>query len=103
MVSLQIILMTLLSMAETTSLSVLSKFVKGIRENFGEIYLRRPTEQRLLHIRVACGFHGMVGSIDCVHWQWKNCPVPWMGQFTRGHYGVPTIMLEVVASHDLWI
>ncbi|BAC57632.1 ribosomal protein-like [Oryza sativa Japonica Group] len=25
------------------------------------------------------------------------------GQFTRGDYKVPTIILEVVASHDLWI
>ena len=70
---------------------------KGISENFGEVYLRRPTEedvQRLLHIGEARGFPGMLGSIDCMHWEWKNCPVPWKAQFTRGDYGVPTIMLE---------
>lgn len=95
-----------LSMAETTSLECLREFAKGIRENFGEVYLRRPTEedvQRLLHIGEARGFPGMLGSIDCMHWEWKNCPVPWKAQFTRGDYGVPTIMLEAVASHDLWI
>ncbi|CAN1298897.1 hypothetical protein LINPERPRIM_LOCUS23989 [Linum perenne] len=45
----------------------------------------------------------MLGSIDCMHWPWKNCPVAWKGQFTRGDQGVPTIMLEAVASQDLWI
>ena len=45
----------------------------------------------------------MLGSIDCMHWQWKNCPVAWKGQFTRGDQGVPTIMLEAFASADLWI
>ncbi|CAN1267940.1 hypothetical protein LINPERPRIM_LOCUS12970 [Linum perenne] len=45
----------------------------------------------------------MLGSIDCMHWPWKNCPVDWKGQFTRGDQGVPTIMLEAVASQDLWI
>ncbi|CAN1297164.1 Protein ALP1-like [Linum perenne] len=45
----------------------------------------------------------MLGSIDCMHWTWKNCPVAWKGQFTRGDQGIPTIMLEAVTSQDLWI
>uniref|UniRef100_A0A0D3A4M9 DDE Tnp4 domain-containing protein n=1 Tax=Brassica oleracea var. oleracea TaxID=109376 RepID=A0A0D3A4M9_BRAOL len=44
----------------------------------------------------------MIGSIDCMHWEWKNCPTTWKGQFTRGS-GKPTIVLEAVASQDLWI
>ncbi|GJU95522.1 ALP1-like protein isoform X1 [Tanacetum coccineum] len=42
-------------------------------------------------------------SIDCMHWEWKNCPVSWHGQYGRGDKKYPTIMLEVVASQDLWI
>ncbi|XP_010474135.1 PREDICTED: uncharacterized protein LOC104753604 [Camelina sativa] len=44
----------------------------------------------------------MVGSIDCMHWEWKNCPTPWKGQYSRGSRK-PTIVLEAVASQDLWI
>jgi hypothetical protein len=36
-----------------------------------------------------------------MHWQWKNCPFGWQGQF-KGHEGC-TVILEVVASQDLWI
>ncbi|CAN1285108.1 hypothetical protein LINPERPRIM_LOCUS18879 [Linum perenne] len=60
--------------------------------------------QRLLQLHSEVhGFPGMLGSIDCMHWPWKNCPVAWKGQFTRGDQGVPTIMLKAVASQDLWI
>jgi hypothetical protein len=32
-----------------------------------------------------------------------KCPTMWKDMFTRGDQKVPTIILEVVASHDLWI
>ncbi|XP_074370380.1 uncharacterized protein LOC141711669 [Apium graveolens] len=51
----------------------------------------------------ARGFPGMMGSIDCMHWKWKNCPKAWKGMFMSGHKGVSTIILEAVASTDLWI
>ncbi|XP_047965897.1 protein ALP1-like [Salvia hispanica] len=50
------------------------------------------------------GFPGMLGSIDCMHWQWKNCPTAWRGQFTSGYKGShPTMILKAVADHRLWI
>jgi len=49
------------------------------------------------------GFPGMLGSIDCMHWQWEKCPYGWKGMYTCGDHGVPTIILEAVASHDRWI
>ncbi|KAK7243211.1 hypothetical protein RIF29_38001 [Crotalaria pallida] len=93
-------------MGESTSVECLEKFTSGVIKIFGEEYLRRPTTddiQRLLQIGNDRGFPGMLGSIDCMHWEWKNCPVAWQGQFSRGDHGNPTVMLEAVASKDLWI
>jgi hypothetical protein len=95
-----------LRIAESTTIECLTEFVKGIRLNFGSEYLRRPTQediQQLLHVSEVRGFSGCIGSLDCMHWYWENCPVAWKGQYTCGDKKVPTIMLEVVASHDLWI
>lgn len=93
-----------LRIAESTATKCLKKFNRGIIEVFGEEYLRRPTMddiQRLLQVGEACGFPGMLGSIDCMHWQWQNFPVAWHDMFTRGNQGKPTIVAS--ASHDLWI
>jgi hypothetical protein len=92
--------------AESTAMECMINFVQGVRHIFGDKYLRRPTEQdiqRLLQFGEAHGFPGMLGSLDCMHWEWENCPVAWKGQYVRGDHGVPTIMLEAVASKDLWI
>ncbi|GKC73145.1 ALP1-like protein isoform X1 [Tanacetum coccineum] len=35
--------------------------------------------------------------------EWRNCSKAWHGQFGRGDKKYPTILLEVVASYDLWI
>ncbi|XP_033142956.1 putative nuclease HARBI1 [Brassica rapa] len=94
-----------LRLGESTSRLCLENFTNGIINLFGNEYLRRPTPedlQRLLDLGEARGFPGMIGSIDCMHWQWKNCPTAWKGQYTRGS-GKPTIVLEAVASQDLWI
>uniref|UniRef100_A0A0D3CIB6 DDE Tnp4 domain-containing protein n=1 Tax=Brassica oleracea var. oleracea TaxID=109376 RepID=A0A0D3CIB6_BRAOL len=88
----------------TTRLCV-ENFVEAIINLFGDEYLRRPTPadlQRLLHVGEYRGFPGMIGSIDCIHWEWKNCPTAWKGKYSRGS-GKPTIVLEAVASYDLWI
>jgi hypothetical protein len=37
-----------------------------------------------------------------MHWGWKNCPTAWKGQYL-GHVDGPTLILEAVASEDLWI
>ncbi|XP_074355815.1 uncharacterized protein LOC141695471 [Apium graveolens] len=44
----------------------------------------------------------MIGSIDCMYWEWKNCPSGWGGAYS-GRKGRPTIILEAVASYDTWI
>ncbi|XP_010689464.1 uncharacterized protein LOC104903164 [Beta vulgaris subsp. vulgaris] len=89
-----------------TTIQCLKKFCKCVIEIFEPEYLRRPTVddiQHLLQIEEARGFRGMLGSIDCMHWRWDKCPTTWQGQYIRGHQGVPTMVLEAVASSDLWI
>ena len=72
---------------------------------FLEEYLRSPDNEdiaRLLAHSQNRGFPGILGSIDCMHWKWKNCPIAWKGMYC-GHIREPNIILEAVASYDLWI
>ncbi|XP_021825375.1 uncharacterized protein LOC110766367 [Prunus avium] len=44
----------------------------------------------------------MIGSIDCMHWQWKNCPTAWQGDYGN-RKGQKSIILEAVARFDTWV
>ena len=47
------------------------------------------------------GFPGMIGSIDCCHWQWHRCPIAWQGQFQdRKHQR--SLVVEAIAGHDTY-
>ncbi|XP_057451272.1 uncharacterized protein LOC130743157, partial [Lotus japonicus] len=64
----------------TTAFECLRRFCKGIIRLYEQQYLRAPTQedlQRILHASDMRGFPGMIGSIDCMHWEWKNCPKAW--------------------------
>ena len=90
---------------ESTAIESFKKIVKAVISIFSDEYLRSPNNNdiaRLLTIGQNCGFLGMLGSIDCMHWKWKNCPSAWKGQHT-GHIRDVTTILEAVASYDLWI
>ncbi|XP_035546169.1 uncharacterized protein LOC118348486 [Juglans regia] len=90
---------------ESTARLSMKKFVKAIMSIFWGEYLRSPTSNhiaRLLEVGQNHGFLRMLGSIDCMHWKWKNCPSAWKGKYS-GHVNEPTIILEAVASYDLWI
>ena len=94
-----------LRMAENTAIEILKVFCKTVIKVYGEEYLRSPNAEdvaKLLKEGEERGFPGMLGSIDCMHWTWKNCPTAWHGQFT-GKEKKPTIVLEAVASKNLWI
>ncbi|XP_021717880.1 putative nuclease HARBI1 [Chenopodium quinoa] len=91
--------------SEASSRLALQNFTEGVINQFGDQYLRRPNiadMERFLRIGEERGFPGMIGSIDCMHWEWKNCPHAWKGQY-QGRAGVSTLVLEAVADRDLWI
>ncbi|KAI4969990.1 hypothetical protein ZWY2020_000904 [Hordeum vulgare] len=59
-------------MSETTCLMSMYKFCQAVIEVFGPEYLRQPiaaNTERLLATKAARGFPGMLGSIDCMHWE----------------------------------
>jgi hypothetical protein len=89
--------------AEASNLEACKMFVIKVCEVSGDKYLRTPNEEdttRLLAIGEERGFPGMLGSIDYMHWGWKNCPKNWHGMF-KGHVKEHTMILEAVASKDL--
>ena len=58
-----------LHMSESTCLEWMYRFCNE--------YLREPNfedNDRLLKMNESRGFLGMLGCIDCMHWEWKNCP-----------------------------
>ena len=88
---------------ESTTIESLKKFVEAIVDIYSIEYLRSPNSNdiaRLLRLGEMRGFPEMLGSINCMHWKWKNCPSGWKGQYTS-HSCEPTIILETVASYDL--
>ncbi|CAM8914477.1 unnamed protein product [Rhodiola kirilowii] len=92
-------------MGVTTTLECMKEWCGQIVHIFGDHYLRSPNAadlSRLLRRAEQQGFPGMIGSIDCMHWEWKNCPTAWQGSHS-GRKGRPTIILEAVASYDTWI
>ena len=90
---------------ESTTIECVKGFCMGVVEIFGPEYLRSPNTadiSRLLRKANQRGFPGMLGSLDYMHWAWKNCPTTYHEIYTS-HVHRSTIMLEVVASYDLWI
>ncbi|XP_076943551.1 uncharacterized protein LOC143613826 [Bidens hawaiensis] len=94
-----------ISIGESTTMDSLKKFCETIVNIFSSEYRCSPNTNditELLAIADQRRFPGMLVSIDYMHWKWKNCPTAWKGMYS-GHIRKPTIILEEVASYDLWI
>ncbi|CAL2231697.1 unnamed protein product [Prunus armeniaca] len=92
-------------MGKSTTLEALVRFCDAVETLYTRDYLRRPTPrdlQRLLQKAEAQGFPGMIGSIDCMHWQWKNCPTVCQGDYGN-RKGQKSIIIEAVAGFDTWV
>lgn len=66
-----------IKIGESTAIECMKRFCRDMVKVLSERYLRSANENdiaRLLHIGEQRGFPGMLGSFDCMHWEWKNCP-----------------------------
>ncbi|XP_070667452.1 uncharacterized protein [Malus domestica] len=71
-------------MGKSTILESLMRFCSAIESVYTAEYLRRPTHmdlETLLKKGEMRSFPGMIGSIDCMHWTWKNCPSAWQDAY----------------------
>jgi hypothetical protein len=90
---------------ESTAIEAMKRFTVAIRGSFSETFLCLPSQedlQKQIQINTARGFPGMFGSIDCMHWVWKNCPIAWQGQF-QDKDGARSVILEAITDQSLWI
>ncbi|XP_028070159.1 uncharacterized protein LOC114272637 [Camellia sinensis] len=94
-----------ITIGESNAIAALNFFIRSIVVTYEAVYLRSPNDvdvARLLQEGEQRGFPGMLGSLDCMHWRWNKCPTAQVGAYT-GHYHKPTVVLEAIASYDLWI
>lgn len=94
-----------LQLSEGSVLQSVKEFAKLFEGNFKDEYLRETNEadpRRIMSINECRGFPVGIGSIDCQHWRWKNCPVTWAGQL-KGEDKKPTVVLEAICDGELWI
>ncbi|XP_021995849.1 uncharacterized protein LOC110893034 [Helianthus annuus] len=75
-----------LQMSARTTRECLYRFCHNVVKLYSKKYLRKPNaydvEQLYQAHEARHGFPGMLGSIDCMHWGWHNCPTAWRGQYT---------------------
>jgi len=69
------------------------------------IFLRSYSKEDAKRVSNLHQFHhgapGLLGSLDCMHVRWKNCPVALQGAY-QGKEKCSTIVLEAVADHNLF-
>nr|XP_043639335.1 uncharacterized protein LOC122610407 [Erigeron canadensis] len=96
-----------LCMAPRISRESLDHFCSAVIELYRDKYLRRPTSHDVARLYEAHErrhkIPGLLGSLDCTHFVWRNCAKALKGQYKRGDHPYPTVTLEVVASQDLGI
>ena len=91
-------------MAESTTLHNLKVFCNSIISRYGQEYLRAPTKddmEMVLRLHEAKGWSELLGSLDVMQWEWKNCPKAHRGAF-QGKDGVATVALEAAVDCRLW-
>ncbi len=81
------------------------EFDHAIQALYMKDYLQVPDEVDLHNInQLYCHVHGvdsMLGSLDCSHMSWKNCPKAWAGSY-QGKENNPSIVLEGISDYHMF-
>lgn len=92
-------------MSNTMAKTCCKKFNQAMILHYRPKFLHLPTPVDVASITKLHedmhGVKGMLGSINCMHTNWKNCPVAWQQSF-QGKEHEPTIVLEAVADYNMW-
>lgn len=101
-----------LTLRDLTSIgrSTIHNIVKTFLENFVRVYEskwihRKPTESELKDIMATyakLGFPGAIGSVDCTHIWWSQCPHS-MTNLCSGRDDRPTVVFQCVVDHNRYI
>ncbi|GKE99346.1 ALP1-like protein isoform X1, partial [Tanacetum coccineum] len=91
--------------------SAIRQLIYGVNASFLDEYMQISERSSRLaldhfyrHHEEKHGFPGMLGSLDCTDWEWFGCSYAFKGQYVRRDHGSNSfILLEAVASQDLWI
>jgi Plant transposon protein len=92
-------------MSKTLAAKSCQMFHKTFLKLYRKKYLKKPTQEDMSRIaqvhKTVHGVPGMLGSLDCMHTRWKNCPVAWQGCF-KGQKGYPSVVLEALCDYHLY-
>jgi hypothetical protein len=92
-------------MSRTFCKTCCKEFDKAMKLTYMDEYCRLPTAADLKSItnlhKAIHGVDGIVGSLDCTHTYWKNCPKAWQGSY-QGKEKRPSIVLEAMADYHLF-
>lgn len=83
----------------------MKKLVAFIVEEHSPTYLRALNDEELdliLRRNAERGLPGRIGSLDCSHWEWRNCPKGMAG-IHQNRKAKRSIIMETVCDEDLWI
>ena len=92
--------------SETTFLETRLAFCDIVLHEFEDEYLP-PIDNELakslikMHERI--GWPGLLGSLDCSHWQWAKCPKSLHGEYKKGSKEMPTVVYECACDYQLRI
>ncbi len=92
--------------SQTTLETTKELFCDIVIKEFGDIYLpsmSKAVASHLIQKHAEVGWPGLLGSLDCCHWEWGRCPKSLHGEFKKGIYKRPTIVYECLADCNLRI